>query len=575
LAREAREALQLAAVIGREFTVRLLDRLAGLPEGLDGTLAELRTLELIRQKAWFPELSYLFKHALTHEVTYGTLLDERRRALHRLVAQAIEDVYADRIAEHVEQLAHHWSVAEEWPKALGYLEQAAENAADAFANDVASSFYEQAIAAAARCGAVDRQLALYQRLGDLCLYVGDLPRALDVLTRMADVGAANDRPTERALALVYRGDVRGYSHDVEGAIADFRAAADLEGAELEPRLLAALGLSNIQWIFGRFEESRASGDLIRALDDRTITHPRVVIRRLSSESVRLRWQGRFNDYLSDTERELPTSSDLLQIAAIAWMRGIALAETGRFEAALDELHRLLKRLTEIGEQLFYARSLNTIGWVHLELGDLAGSIEWNERCLSFLADSSIPDEEIESNARLNLAEARFSLGDLDAMDRELGRVHEITAGQSLRDTWMMWRFLQRLHLLRAEREIAHAKPADAAAHLAECLALATDSESRKYLVKHAREHARHLFATRELEGADQEAARALELATALGHPSEEWRALALLAQVADARGDVEGARHHRSRADQLLAGIEASLSDSAGRVGIGRLRTAL
>src|SRR5581483_10488608 len=303
LAREVRDALQLAAVIGREFTVRLLDRLAGLPEGLDETLAELRTLELIRQKAWFPELSYLFKHALTHEVTYGTLLDERRRALHRLVAQAIEDVYADRIAEHVETLAHHWSVAEEWPKALAYLEQAAESAADAFANEVASSFYEQAIVAAARCGEVDRQLALYQRLGDLCLYVGDLPRALDVLTRMAEVARVNDRPTERAWALVYLGDVRAYSHDVEGAIAEFRAAANLAGADPEPRFLGALGVSNVQWVFGRFEDSRASDQLVRALDDGSITHPRVVIGRLATESVRLRWQGRFGEFFEDMERE--------------------------------------------------------------------------------------------------------------------------------------------------------------------------------------------------------------------------------------------------------------------------------
>ena len=85
---EAREALQLASVIGREFTVRLLDRISEANVRLEGVLAELRGLELIYEKSYIPELSYMFKHALTHDVAYSTLLEARRRALHRVVAAA-------------------------------------------------------------------------------------------------------------------------------------------------------------------------------------------------------------------------------------------------------------------------------------------------------------------------------------------------------------------------------------------------------------------------------------------------------------------------------------------------------
>src|SRR5206468_105552 len=67
---EARAALQLAAVIGREFTVRLLERVSGLSADLTGRLAELQAVELILERSRFPELSYLFKHALTHDVAY-------------------------------------------------------------------------------------------------------------------------------------------------------------------------------------------------------------------------------------------------------------------------------------------------------------------------------------------------------------------------------------------------------------------------------------------------------------------------------------------------------------------------
>src|SRR5256886_11094067 len=117
LAQEAKEAMQLASVVGREFTARVLDRISDLEEELSHVLDELTALELILEKERFPELAYMFKHALVHDVAYATLLAERRRALHRLVGTAIEELYADRLAEQYETLAHHYSEGHDWEKA--------------------------------------------------------------------------------------------------------------------------------------------------------------------------------------------------------------------------------------------------------------------------------------------------------------------------------------------------------------------------------------------------------------------------------------------------------------------------
>ena len=125
--------LQLASVIGREFTRRLLDRLADIRARTEEVLRELKAIELIYEKSVFPELAYMFKHALTHEVAYNSLLMQRRKELHRLIGLAIEELYADRLAEHYEVLAYHFSKGEEWGKALEYLLKAAEKAAKAFA----------------------------------------------------------------------------------------------------------------------------------------------------------------------------------------------------------------------------------------------------------------------------------------------------------------------------------------------------------------------------------------------------------------------------------------------------------
>src|SRR6185295_6010122 len=104
-------------------------------------LTELRTLELIYEKAVHPELAFMFKHALTHDVAYESVLLQKRKALHALVGEAIEELYADRLAEHYESLAHHFALGERWGKALDYHERAARKAVAAYANHAAAVHY--------------------------------------------------------------------------------------------------------------------------------------------------------------------------------------------------------------------------------------------------------------------------------------------------------------------------------------------------------------------------------------------------------------------------------------------------
>ncbi len=124
----SRESLRLASVIGREFARRILERISTSTEQLSQSLETLKVLELIQQIRVVPEAAYLFKHILTQEVTYETLLRQKRKELHGLVGQAIEELYHDRIEEQVNLLHHHFSLAEDWPKAVNYGRQAANRA---------------------------------------------------------------------------------------------------------------------------------------------------------------------------------------------------------------------------------------------------------------------------------------------------------------------------------------------------------------------------------------------------------------------------------------------------------------
>jgi hypothetical protein len=125
--------VQLASVIGRQFLVRLLERIADLTGPLEGLLTELQTLELIYRQGLLPEPAYVFKHALIQDVAYNSLLLRQRRELHRAVGAAIEELYPERLAEHYEELAHHFTQGEVWAKAME-KGSGGDRAVHAFAN---------------------------------------------------------------------------------------------------------------------------------------------------------------------------------------------------------------------------------------------------------------------------------------------------------------------------------------------------------------------------------------------------------------------------------------------------------
>jgi len=116
--------MQVASVIGRDFAFRILQTITGMREELKAYLLNLQGLEFIFEKSLFPELEYIFKHALTQEVAYNSLLLKRRKEIHGEIGQAIEQIYAERLEEFYEMLAYHFVQGEVWDKAVTYLRQA-------------------------------------------------------------------------------------------------------------------------------------------------------------------------------------------------------------------------------------------------------------------------------------------------------------------------------------------------------------------------------------------------------------------------------------------------------------------
>jgi predicted ATPase len=145
---EDKRLLQVASVAGKDVPWILLLAIADLPdEALRRGLDHLQAAEFVHETGIYPELEYSFSHALTHEVAYGGLLQERRRTLHARIVDAIETLHADRLGGEVERLAHHALRGELREKAVHYLRQAGLKAAARSALPDARAWFEQALGA--------------------------------------------------------------------------------------------------------------------------------------------------------------------------------------------------------------------------------------------------------------------------------------------------------------------------------------------------------------------------------------------------------------------------------------------
>ena len=187
LALEKKQALQNAAVIGRVFQQRVLANLyenkSNQRKQLDDSLAELQHRGFIRPPAeqQLEDRQYIFRHAITHEVAYNSLLIARRKQLHKLIGEALEAIYSDRLEELSATLAFHFQKAEAREKAIHYLRQAAERAQAIFANAEAIAFYQSALAQIKPLLAsevepddvtIETAARLYEGLGDVLKLTG-------------------------------------------------------------------------------------------------------------------------------------------------------------------------------------------------------------------------------------------------------------------------------------------------------------------------------------------------------------------------------------------------------------------
>jgi class 3 adenylate cyclase/tetratricopeptide (TPR) repeat protein len=358
LSAEDKDVLQTAAVLGKDVPVAVLAAVTGqTADALAEGLGRLQTAEFLYEVSLFPDVAYTFKHALTHEVAYGSLLRERRRALHARAVLAIESLYPERLAEHTERLAHHALRGETWERAATYLRQAGEKATERSAYEQAAVCFEQALAALGHIPegreqleqAIDLHLDAFGALlvaGELAKVRGHLHKAEALTERLGD---------ERRLGwvLVALGNYAYASGDSDRALEVCRhalaIATRLGDVPLAGRANTFLGLR--QQTTGEYREG-------------------VEFLRRAAEALQLheRFGGVFG------------GAGLLAVSArerLAW----CLAELGEFGEAMTRGEEAVRIAREPDHPYSLVLAHRSLGLVSLRRGDVSSAIVPLERAV--------------------------------------------------------------------------------------------------------------------------------------------------------------------------------------------------
>jgi DNA-binding NtrC family response regulator/tetratricopeptide (TPR) repeat protein len=565
-----RRALRIAAVIGREFSRGLLSRAVERQTPLDDLLRELRAVELIREQRVFPDVSYAFKHALTHEVAYQSIPVEERRALHQRIAQALEALHGERIAEVAGALARHYVAAEDWERALVHLVRAAETAARAFATRDALELYDEALQAAARRpGSRDRVIAIHQARSALYFVVSDFERSREAAGLARDLARDAGDAAREGAALAAMAWAATWARDLDGAVASAREAIELAGPVGAEAVLARaqFTIGFVRGVTGVLDEAKSAiqSALVASRSAGDMIHHSLA---LTMGGLIKNWESEYAaaDRLQSQGLAIAREQNLLvPLLFSAFLRGLTLTGQGSYTEALATFHEGLELSEKVGDEVIHHRLLNCLGWLHHELGDLDRAAELNR--LSADGGRRRNDAGTLPNAELNLGDIFLTRGDLPLAREMLERVERFARDPST-SAWMRFRYSIRLCASLGELALAHGDLDGARRQAQRCIELATHTNARKNLVRGWRLAGEAASAARQWADAEHALGQARAIAETIGNPTQLWRTYAALARFHAGRGDKDAARLAAGDGARVVDAVLAGLKDEMLRASL-------
>ena len=400
LPRELRLLLHKASVIGNEFFVEILrevEKRLHDPVDVDQTLQGLEDHSLIMRMLGFDFSTYFFKHITTREVAYQTLLQQNRKMLHQLTAEAIESLFSDRLDDFVYALADHYLRAEMPHKAEPYLQKALEKASAVYDNALALKLGNELLQILEDDQA---KAEIHIKLADINWLIGKWDAADDDIAEAERLGKKDS--DSYCEVLRFKGIAAFFRGDFDQALTHFEQGLKL-AKQMDKQLQICIALSNLGiWHqhHKMYEEAISfhtrSLDLAKALSDsqrqaKSLSNLGLIY--LEQDSFEKAEQAFLQSLdLAEANRYLRDESIALGNLAWAYMR------RQRYDDAMPYLSRKLQMATQMNDKLELIKALGNIGNIHREKGEYAQALEHYRKILAIKEQLGNP-QEIENSKK--------------------------------------------------------------------------------------------------------------------------------------------------------------------------------
>jgi len=383
LPEETKWVVQQASVIGRVFLYRVLSKLTQDAPGLDRELDTLEREELLRPRTREPELEYIFKHALTQEAAYESLLGPRRKELHRRVAEVMEDVFPDRLSEFHGILAEHFFRGEAWDKARHYSVQAGDAAERLNAYAEARQHYARALEALEHLPEADtkRRQRMETLLRQVSVAFADDPsqnlgRLMEAekLAKALPATGAPGSPDFRALAQVqfWLGRAHFYRNDLHEALECFQRLLESAREQGEEPLVitASMMMGRVMLFQGHFERAeKLSAQAIAPLQ--RAGNWQEWLWSLGYHGASLSARGRYAEGREQGELGLACAhsiNNLTHVGAIQICRAIIFLHGGEWEAMKEASRGVWQAAEKQNDRLYVYLGFGLEAWANVRLG---------------------------------------------------------------------------------------------------------------------------------------------------------------------------------------------------------------
>ncbi|HLF37893.1 MAG TPA: adenylate/guanylate cyclase domain-containing protein [Anaerolineales bacterium] len=600
LADETRRTLQLASVVGRTFYYRVLQAISEAADELDGRLSDLQRSELIREAARDPELEYAFRHALTQEAAYGSILRKERRLYHLRVGDALERLFPDRLSDLAPLLAHHFFEAAD-ERALKYAVLAGDQAFRMYAIESAIQHYRRALDLELRSPTEDTQLLrrLYTQLGRSYELIDRFDAALELYQQMRATGHERSDGEMELSSLMESAKIFSTPNQLFNA--DRGRAASDEAVQLARQIDNHQAEARILW--NRMNSENYLGEMSSALE-------------FGKRSLAIAEEFNLKDQLAFTLNDLTLSlltlgqvdraQEVNQRARALWKElgnlpmladnystwSFGALWLGEFEQAVVEAEEAYRITKSIDNTWGQATSRLWIGLAYLEQGRFEAALEVQRDGLRLALEAEVPPAVMFMGAFLGMSYG--VIGSLPDGFAALKEALQVDPTQFLSFACMPRSVLARLHLWNgdipqarlamqssyegfkpvgsmhaadqvlitdAEIELAAGDSSKAIERIDQMLSLARAAGRRLYLPEALLLRGRALLAQSALTQAGENLQEAHQWADQLGSRRVLWQILLEQSRLAAKSGDPDRAEQLRAAAGQAVIQLTASISN--------------